>query len=164
MNQQKDGSHSDPTCHLLLRVRSEGGLTIEAHQKLIARHGATLFGKFGGPLGAEFQAHLNRQIASGQRTYLFIAARPDIHHVFVIFRCPLRQVHCSLSSSKRYLVPDYYVGEASRVGTWFEIGEMERLGRDEVNSIFVLKSGRPVADAMYGQTAVYRVGIRDPGA
>jgi hypothetical protein len=153
-----------PTSHLLLRVRSEGGLTIDAHQKMVARYGLALFGKIGDPLGSEFQECLNSQIANGQRTYLFIVARPDINHPFETFRCPLRQVCNTLNSAKKHLVPGYYVGEASRIGSWFEIEGMERLGRDEVNSIFILKSGRLASESLYGQNAVFRVGIRDPHA
>ena len=154
-------SDNNQTAHVLIRVRAEDGLTVEGHQKVIARHGIALFGKFGDPLGPAFRDLLNRQAANGQKTYLFITTRPDWRHEYVTFRCPLRQVLDTLDESKRHLVPGYYIAQAPYIRTWFEIEGIERLSREDMNRIFVLSSGRSITSAIFSRTGLFHVGIRN---
>ena len=155
------GSANNPSAHVLVRVRAEDGLTIQAHERMVARHGVAMFGKFGQPLGPEFRDFLNRQTASGQKTYLFITTRDGWGHEYITYRCPLRQVLDTLDGSNRHLVPGYYIAQAPYIRTWFEIEGIERLSRDEMNRIFVLSSGRSITSAIFSKTGLFRVGIRD---
>jgi hypothetical protein len=150
-----------PSAHILVRARAEDGLTIEAHERVIARFGAALFGKFGQPIGPEFRDSLNHQAASGQKTYLFITTRLAWGQEYTTYRCALRQVLDALPESKRHLVPSYYVGQAAYINAWFEIEGLERLSRDEMNQIYVLSSGRSITNAIFSRTAVFRVGTRN---
>lgn len=147
--------------HVLLRVWAEPGLTVEAHQMMIARYGVALFGKFGGPLGPSFSDALNHQIANRQKTYLFLVTRSaPRRNDYSMYRCPLRQVHSTLEPSKRHLVPGYYIGQAPDIRTWFEIEDMEFLKLDDIKRIFVISSGRDITSAIHSMSAVFRVGIR----
>ncbi len=149
-----------PPTHVLIRVRAEEGLTIEAHGGVIAKYGTALFGQFGRPIGPAFRDSLNRQAASGQKTYLFITTRLGWRGEYITYRCPLRQVFDSLDDSKRHLVPSYYVGQAPYIRAWFEIAGIERLGRDEMSRIHVLSSGRSIVNAIFSKAVVFRVVVR----
>lgn len=146
--------------HVLIRIRSENGQTTTAHSNILTRKGSALLGKMGQPVGPEFRDILNRQIESGVKTYLFLTTREGWNGPYVTFRCLLRCVHDTLDPAKRELVPTYYIAEAPRIKTWFEIATIERLSRDEMNRIFVLSSGREIMSVIRSSAAMFRVGVR----
>jgi hypothetical protein len=150
------------TVHLLIRVRSENGQTINAHADLVATRGAAIFGKLGQPVGPAFRKLLNDQIQHGTKTYLFLTTREGWNGEYVTYRCPLRQVHEILEAAKRSLVPTYYIGEAANIRTWLEVSGIDRLSREEMNRIFVLSSGRSVMSVIKSTAAVFRVVVGDP--
>lgn len=147
--------------HVLIRVRSEDGRTIDAHANVAATHGATVFGKIGKPIGPAFRKALNEQIARGTKTYLFMTTREGWNGPYVTYRCPLRRVHDDLDVAKRKLVPAYYLAEAPKIQTWFEVSSLDRLSRQEMNRIFVLSSGRSVMSVIKSTAAVFRVSVND---
>jgi hypothetical protein len=145
--------------HCLLRVRSEGGQTIDAHASMIAREGTAILGKVGQGIGSDFRTALNEQIDRGVQTYLFLTTREGWNGPYVTYRCKLRRVHESLEASKKALVPKYYVADSATIKTWFEITSLERLSREEMNQIFVLSSNRPIMSVIASSAAVFRVGV-----
>lgn len=149
-----------PSIHVLVRVRSESGQTISAHAEVAATRGAAVLGKIGQAVGPKFREELNRQIASGVRTYLFLTTREGWNGPYVTYRCPLRRVHDELPSDKRALVPPYYMGESARIATWFEISGVERLSREEMNRIYVVSSRREIMSVIASTAAVFRVACR----
>jgi hypothetical protein len=152
-------AEQDPVVHVLLRVRSENGLTMTAHQEMIRLKGAALFGKVGQPLGREFREKLNQQIQRGVKTYLFLTTREGWNGPYVTFRCGLRQVLDNLGPDKRALVPTYYAFDKA-VTTWFEITSIERLTREAMNEIFVMNSGRQLMSVIASSETVFGVVVR----
>lgn len=146
--------------HVLIRVRSENGLTLNAHAQVLSEHGVALLGKVGKPLGFDLQAALNEQIRAGVPTYLFLATREGWNGPYVTDRCRLRRIHTSLPESKRHLIPAYYASAAPQIPTWFEIADIQRLSRDEMNRIFVLSSGRDIMSVIRSSATVFKVGVR----
>ncbi len=148
---------SKPPAHVLIRVRSENGLTVEAHSDVIEKHGAALFGKIGQPIGPDFRAELNEQIERGIPTYLFITTREGWNGPYVTYSCLLLSVHDRLDPGQKSLVPSYYLGEASKIKTWFEVRSITRLTREEMNRICVVSSGRSIMAVIKSSAAVFRV-------
>jgi hypothetical protein len=149
-----------PPVHVLLRVRSENGLTIAAHTRMVASKGAAVIGKMGQAIGPEFRRRLNGQIERGVATYLFLTTREGWNGPYVTYRCQMRQVSNSLDPDKRSLVPSYYIDEASKVSTWFEITGIARLTRDEMSRLVVLNSGRSIMSVIASSAAVFRVYVQ----
>jgi hypothetical protein len=147
--------------HCLLRVRSEGGQTIEAHAAMIVREGTALLGKVGQAIGPDFRTALNEQIDRGVKTYLFLTTREGWNGPYVTYRCKLQHVHESLEGLKKSLVPKYYVADSGTIKTWFEITSLERLSREEMNEIVVLSSNRPIMSVIASSAAVFRVGVEN---
>jgi hypothetical protein len=158
--QQTGVTDIEPPAHVLIRVRSENGLTITAHASIVASKGAAMLGKIGQPVGATFRKALNEQIERGIETYLFVTTREGWNGPYVTYRCPLRQVHESLDDARRALVPTYYIGEASKINTWFEITGIDRLTREEMNRIFVVSSQRSIMSVIASSAAEFRVGVQ----
>jgi hypothetical protein len=145
--------------HVLLRVRSENGLTLSAHKNVLSRKGTAILGKMGEPLGKVFKDELTKQIERGVRTYLFLTTREGWNGPYVTDRCLLRGVYHTLDDAKRSLVPQYYAVDIPRIETWFEIAAMDRLSRDEMNKIVVLSSGREIMSVIKSSATVFRVGL-----
>jgi hypothetical protein len=145
--------------HVLLRVRTENGQTINAHKDVIARRERAVLGKMGEPLGSDFRSQLNQQIEAGTKTYLFLTTREGWNGPYVTDRCSLQRVYDKLDPSKYSLVPPYYANEIGNIRTWFEIVSIDRLTRDEMNKIFVLSSGKQIMSAIASSATVFRVGI-----
>jgi hypothetical protein len=154
---------ADAPVHVLIRVRSESGQTITAHADILAKRGSAVLGKIGQPVGPNFRDILNQQIQSGIKTYLFLTIREGWNGPYVTYRCTLRQVQDTLDPKKRTLVPSYYMADAPKINTWFEITDIERLSRDEMNKIFVLSSGRSIMSVIASSAAVFRVGVQPNG-
>ena len=148
--------------HVLMRVRSEGGLTVEAHSTMIAEHGVAMFGKRGVPMGVDSRNTINRQIADGTPTYLFVTTREGWNGEYVTYRCRLRKVLPEVAPDQLRLVPRYYVSEARKVATWFEIASFDRLSREEMNSIFVKSSGRSIMSVIKSSATLFHVGLGTP--
>jgi hypothetical protein len=146
--------------HVLLRLKSASGETIAAHANMVARKGVAMLGKLGrAGLGDEFKAALNEQIKSGIRTYLFLTTKERWDTPYVTYWCLLKQVHSSLGSDKRTLVPGYYIHEAPNIKTWFEISSIDRLSQAESERIYVMSTGNSIASAIKGLNSVFRVGM-----
>ena len=145
--------------HVLLRVRSENGETVEAHQQMVGRKGSALLGKTGQAIGPEFRELINNQIAKGISTYLFLTTREGWNGPYVTYRCLLRGVAPTIGAGKGGLVPAYYAFDPSEAKTWFEIASVERLSRDEMDKIFVLSSGRSIMSSIASSATVFRVGV-----
>lgn len=145
--------------HVLIRVRSENGQTINEHANVISAHGAALFGKIGQPIGATFREELNTQTAAGIKSFLFITIRDGWNGPYITYRCLLRNVAEKLTPEKRRLVPTYYLSEASAIKTWFEVSSIVRLSRDEMNRITVISSGRQIMSVIKSSATVFRVQV-----
>jgi hypothetical protein len=112
--------------HVLLRVRSENGETIAAHQQMIALKGTALLGKTGQAIGPAFRDGINKQIADGVRTFLFLTTREGWNGPYVTFRCLLKGVSATVGAGKKGLIPAYYAFDTADVKTWFELASVER--------------------------------------
>lgn len=148
--------------HLLLKVRSESGQTINDHEAMIAAKGTALLGKMGQGVGTSFTKVLNAQIERGIPTYLFLTIREGWNGEYVTYRCRLRQVSDKIEESKLNLVPAYYRSSASHIKAWFEISSMTRLSREEMNRIYVLSSNREIMSVISSSATIYHVGVRKP--
>lgn len=147
--------------HILLRVRAEDGQTIAGHARVIAQKGSAVLGKMGSPVGADFMNTLNRQIADGTKTYLFLAMRDGFHSPYVFHGCLLKGVSATLDSGKKGLVPEYYAYDIPIIKTWFEIATIQPLTTKELDAITVTSSGRSATSAVFSRTAVFRVETND---
>jgi hypothetical protein len=146
--------------HVLIRVRSEDGATISEHYRVLQEQGRALIGKVGKALGDGFMEQLNRQIASGTETYLFLTTKNGWRgSIYTTYQCGLEAVHNTLLPGKRDLVPDYYAAEYEGIGTWFEITSMYELERDEMNRIEVVSSGRTIMSVIKSMASVFKVRV-----
>jgi hypothetical protein len=150
-----------PVIHILIRVRSEDGRTISAHQKIVGEKGKAVFGKIGQPLSSGMVNTLNEQIGQGARTLLFLTTREGWNGPYVTYQCGLKHVYERLDETTRPLVPKYYIFEEAKIGTWLEILSIQRMSRDEMNRIFVLSSGREIMSVIKSSATVFRVGVRE---
>jgi hypothetical protein len=150
--------HAGPV-HVLLKVRNENGETIAGHQQMAALKGSALLGKTGQPIGPAFRDDINRQIESGVKTFLFLTTREGWNGPYVTFRCVLRSISATVGAGKKGLIPAYYAFDTSDVTTWFEIANVERMTRDEMDKIVVLSSGRSIMSSISSSATVFRVGI-----
>ena len=150
--------HAGPF-HVLLKVRSENGETITAHREMIAKKGRALLGKTGKAIGPMFHKDIEKQLASGVRTFLFLTTREGWNGPYVTYRCALCRVSSKVEAGKGILIPAYYAFDTADVKTWFEIASMERLSREEMDRIFVLSSGRSIMSSIKSTAAVFRVGV-----
>lgn len=146
--------------HVIVRVRSEDGLTISAHRKVIDLYHRALFAKIGKGLGAVTIDQLNSQISRGIPTYLFVATYEGWSAPFGIYQCELLGIHVDIKDDQKKLVPMYLQGAIKGVSTWFEIRTLLRVAQDDVKRIYVLSSGRESSGALKGATAMFKVGIK----
>lgn len=151
---------SDKPVHILLKMRSESGQTIQAHADMIAKKGAAVLGKMGEAVGPATSELLNQQIQRGVKTYLFLTIREGWNGPYVTYRCSLRHIYDSLVAGKNTLVPTYYGWDTGNIKTWFEITSIERLTREQMNKLFVVSSGREIMSVVSSSATVYRVAVR----
>lgn len=152
--------HDDDAIHILLRVRSENGLTVTAHKQMVASRGRAVLGKMGDAISSHLRDALNRQIQNGVKTYLFLTTREGWNGPYVTDRCLLWGVYHRLDEAKRPLVPSYYAASIPNIETWFEFVSFERLTREEMNRIFVRSSGREIMSVIKSSATVFGVGVK----
>jgi hypothetical protein len=155
MNSEK----MDTPVHILLRIKSEDGQTIRAHNNIIKSSGSAILGKIGQELGSAFINTLNEQISRGIDTFLFLITREGWNGPYVTYQCRLRSVERQLAEEKFALVPTYYSSDYKNVKTWFEITTMQKMSNAEMNRIYVLSSGRSIMSVIKSSATVFRVGI-----
>lgn len=155
----KKTKHVGPV-HALIRVRSEDGRTIKAHEEMIRVKGVAVLGKIGQGLGPDFITALNKQIERGIDTYLFLTTREGWNGPYVSYQCKLKAVEKELHKAKRPFVPKYYESDYENVSTWFEITSMYKMSRTEMNQIFVISSGREIMSVIKSTAAIFRVGLK----
>jgi hypothetical protein len=154
------GAEQERPIHLLLKVHSEAGRTINDHAAMVATGGAAMLGKIGQEISAKTIDALNRQIERGIKTYLFLTTRDRRNDPYVMYRCLLRQVNESLDVSKKSLIPRYYVHESAKIRTWFEITSIERLTMEQMSKIFALTSGKEIMSVIRSMKTVFRVIVK----
>lgn len=157
--QSADLTNSEQAQHLLLKVRSENGQTINAHESMLERKGVVMLGKMGQGVGTDFRAILNQQIEQGIRTYLFLTIREGWNGEYATYRCLLKRVSDTLDVSKKDLIPEYYRSSSGSIKAWFEIVSMTRLSRQEMNKIFVLSSKREIMSVITSSATIFHVGV-----
>jgi hypothetical protein len=145
------------TVHIVLRVRSDDGRTMEEHVKVFNKSGRVLFAKIGKGLGAPFFNQLNYQIENKIPTYFFIAVYEGWNMPFSFIKCDLLKVHSTLTDKQLELVPSYIHSSKNAVNTWFEISGLSRLANEEVKRIQLATSGREISSSLRGTTAIFRV-------
>ena len=151
---------ADIPTHILIRVRSEDGKTINAHREMIAANGAAVFGKIGKGLGIKAIKELNGQLSNDVETYLFLTTREGWNGPYVTYQCHLKSIGVDLSETRVDLMPKYYSHEAKNIKTWFEISSMERMTKSEMNHIFVKSSGRAIMSVVKSSATVFKVGLK----
>jgi len=145
--------------HALLRVRAEGGLTINSHHQVIAKTGRVLFGKLGKEISPSLKKELFEQIDCGIPTYLFLAVNGGWNEPFQIYECKLKTIHTGIDSGMRSLIPNYLHSYIPAIKTWFEITSVQQAERGEVNKIHIKSSGRCVTSSLRGAVSLFRVGL-----
>jgi hypothetical protein len=148
--------------HILLRVRSEDGLTVRAHRDLITAKGSAVFGKMGKRFSTDVVQAINSQIEGGIKTYLFLTTREGWNGEYVTYKCRLKHIEEKLSASRAKLVPHYYSGAAALINAWFEISTIDRMSRTEMNRIFVISSGREIMSVIASSAVAFHVGWPEP--
>jgi hypothetical protein len=156
---KKPATTKDLVAHVLVRVRSEDGKTVEAHRKVIAQRNCVLFAKIGKGLGSALIDQLRNQINRDVPTYLFVAIYEGWNEPFGIYQCELLDIHSDLTDAQTNLVPEYLHSVIKKVSTWFEIRSLRRVAQEHARRVHVLTSGREVSGALRGATAMFRVGI-----
>ncbi len=155
----ESGKASDETvAHVLLRVRSEEGQTVSGHTAMIQNKGRAMLGKLGQPIGPALVTSLKAQIATGQKTYLFLTLREGWNGQYVTYKCNLRDIHKELSEELEEFAPRYYKTSWYEVVTWFEIESMQKMDREDMNRIFVISSGREIMSVIKSSASVFIVG------
>ena len=157
---QKKTQEDLPPSHVLIRVRSEDGQTITEHRNMMVTRGSAILGKTGQAIGPDFADVLNKQIAKGIKTYLFLTTREGWNGPYVTYQCDLKGVASQIDKSKLDLVPKYYSWNYKNVTTWFEISSLEKMSKEGMNKIFVLSSGRPIMSVINTSAVVFRVGLK----
>jgi hypothetical protein len=147
------------TVHVVLRVRSDDGRTMEEHVKVFKKSGKVLFAKIGKGLGGPFFDQLNYQIENKVPTYFFIAVYEGWNQPFSFIKCDLLKVHTSITDEQVHLVPAYIQPSKNAVSTWFEIDGLTRLATEDVKRIQLATSGREISSSLRGTTAIFRVVI-----
>jgi len=137
--------------HILLRYgQSLSGLedTIPAHQAVLGRYGAVLFGKVGRPFGKETVATVQREVAEQRSPFLFLAAKAG--REFIVHRGQIAAMILDLSAEDRSLVPDYYARSAitGRIGTWFRLVSLDRISPATLKKVVVAKTGTPILSVL----------------
>jgi hypothetical protein len=161
-DQKKDPTIKESPVHVLIRVRSEDGQTISEHRNMIVSKGSAVLGKTGQTLAPDFIMALNKQIAKGVETYLFLTTREGWNGPYVTYQCRLKGVERQLAESKLDLVPKYYSWNYKNVTTWFEISSLDKMSKLEMNQIFVLSSGRSIMSVINSSAVVFKVGLKTP--
>jgi len=153
-------NNADVPEHILIRMKSEDGLTIKEHGDIISRKGSAVIGKIGQSLSATSIKSLNEQISRNIETYLFLTMKEGWNGEYVTYQCLLKNVSAQLDETKSELVPTYYATSYKEIKTWFEISAMGKMTRENMNRIFVLSSGRAIMSVIKSTAAVFRVGLR----
>lgn len=156
----KDTTQENVPEHVLIRMRSEDGQTINLHRDIITQKGSAILGKIGQPLSGAFIKSLNEQISRNIETYLFLTLREGWNGEYVTYQCLLKNVSSELDETKMDLIPEYYSASYKDINTWFEISIMGRMTRDNMNRIFVLSSGRHIMSVIKSTAAVFKVGLK----
>ncbi len=146
--------------NVLMRVRSEDGRTISAHERIIAAKGSALLGKIGKGLGPDFIKLMNGQIGRGVNTYLFLTTREGWNGPYVTFMCRLKGIETTLPESKRDLAPSYYAASFQDVNTWFEISSIAKMSRSDMNRITVISSGREIMSVIGSSASIFHVVLK----
>lgn len=147
--------------HILIRMKSEDGLTIKEHGDIISRKGSAILGKIGQSLSTTSIKSLNEQISQNIETYLFLTMKEDgWNGEYVTYQCLLKNVSAQLDETKRDLVPTYYSTSYKDIKTWFEISAIGKMTRENMNRIFVVSSGRSIMSVIKSTAAVFRVVLR----
>ena len=149
----------DEVAHVIVRVRSEDGLTITAHRNIINLHGMALFAKIGRGLTPAVVSLINQQIQQDVPTYLFIATFDGWKEPFAIYQCKLNRISTVIAPEQMEFVPTYLHGIASTVGTWFEICGIKRIAKEDIRRIHIFTSDREVSGALRGPAALFKVKI-----
>ena len=150
--------------HVLLRIKSEDGKTINAHESIIVSKGTAIIGKIGKGLGATFIETLNSQIARDVKTYLFLTTREGWNGPYVTYRCRLRHIMATLPEAKKDLVPRYYASDYKDIEAWFEISSISKMSRADMNRISVISSGREIMSVIGSSASVFHVGWKEGAA
>lgn len=161
---KKSTSSSDTVAHVVLRVKSEEGLTLSAHRRLIEKHGRAMFAKIGKGLSTSFFEQLNSQIKQGIPTYLFLAVYDGWNAPFDISQSELLGIHTEISSDDKIFIPDYVRPLIANVHTWFEIGSIRRVAQSELKRIRLLTTRREISGSLRGATSMFRVVIEGNAA
>ena len=145
------------TVHIVLRVRSDDGRTMEEHVQILKKSGRVLFAKIGKGLGAPFFNQLSYQIENKIPTYFFIAVYEGWNQPFSFIKCNLLNVYPTIKDEQLELVPAYIHPSRNAVNTWFEIDGFSRLATEEVKRLQLATTGREVSSSLRGTTAIFRV-------
>ena len=148
------------TKHVALRIKSENGITISEHNKVIDQKGSVLFSKLGKPLSDAFVNQLNNQLDKEIPTYLFLATYEGRNVPYGYYQCNLVRVHKKVTQSQISFIPEYIQHLVDDIETYFEISSINRLSHAETNRIYVLSSGREISGAIRGTTSIFKVGVK----
>jgi len=129
--------------HLLMRFADsvlQINDTIKEHHEIITKHGAAWIGKLGKPLGPNHVKAVNRQVAAGHTTYLFLVQKVKGDYLF--YQGKIVAVAEALPEKDRRLVPSYY--RDKKLAFWTKLSSLELVPTRILNNYHIASSSRPV--------------------
>lgn len=149
--------------HPLVRVKSEDGLTVSAHRRVIQKTGKVYFAKLGKVISDEFLSSLIEQINKCIPTYLFVAVFDGWSKPLALYKCKLEAVHSVVDDEFVSLIPNHIQPLKPAVKTWFLISSMDRLAKNQVCRITVASSGKEVLSSLRGMTPFFKTVVKGDG-
>lgn len=132
--------------------------TVGEHQKIIRKKGSVAVGKFGRPLASGWVERLNKQIASGFKTSLYLVKKsPD---GYAAFRLNVMRVTRDRDASIEKIIPKYYLEGTTlrRMTMWFVCDSVTSTKPTVLDSLHIASSGysarRAILTSMAGMFVV----------
>lgn len=137
--------------------------TVAEHAKVIKKRGSVAVGKFGRPLANKWVERLNRQIAAGFKTSLYLVKKAA--DVYVTHQLNVVLVTRDIDLKLEKTMPAYYLDRSvrARMTMWFLCDSVSGTGPRLLDSLHVASSGYSVRRAIHTSMAGMFV-VRDgPG-
>lgn len=151
---------NEKTEHVVIRIKSDEGRTIDSHEQILLKNKKVIFGKIGKGLSVNFFNQLKLQLGNKVPTFLFLAVYEGWNKPFTFVKCNLVNIYTELNQNQMSLVPKYLHSMQGAINTWFEIDKFSWIAQEEQKRICIFTSGKEITSSLRGTTAVFRVAIK----
>lgn len=151
-------SHSKRPIHILLRYSDKlnaAAETIPEHQKVISKSGAVWFGKLGRPVSINHVDKINKQIADGIPSFLYLVQR--VGRNYETYCGTIVQITKNCPKDERELIPAYYYYKdiVDEIALWTKLSKIELVDQAALNKLVVATSGMPVLESLSSSMAAH---------